>query len=313
MPLLGPMIRTRLLQAKTAVAMICGAICLLAPPERAKAATITNYVTAQYWPQYSIAVNVGDTVVWVNQLWTWLVPTNYIESYGGEWKSPPMKQGDSFSFTFTNAGFYAYRTGRSQSIGSWAGTVTVMPWTDAPPAITINVPVDGSYVSDGVLQASVTNTEDITQIEYYDNSQFIGMGTNSPYRVTWWVAFSAWSNGQWVAGQHVFTARATDRQGRVTWSKPVTTTTTPAWGAWGAKLLPTGELLFFYNAQPRSNPGYISASDSPIFTNNACFFYNYLFLGSVSSPGAFVDESVREAAVQRRFYTVIPGMGGACP
>lgn len=295
----------RVCQAKAAICILCSAVflfCPFCPPERAEATTVTNYLNYP-WSQYSIAVNVGDTVVWVNQ-WPQYAGTNYVESYGCEWKSPPLSPGDSFSFTFTNAGFCAYRTRVVYRPDPTAGTVTVVAWTGAPPAVTINTPVDGSVVLWSLVQASVTNTEDLAQIEYFANSDLIGTATNSPYGVWWNPA---------QQGQHMLVAKATDRQGRVTWSQPVNVTRGRGFDIWGPRLLPTGEMLFFYNAVPTQTSGYIVASDSPIFTNNVCSSYNYMNLGAVSLPGVFVDESVRGAAVLRRFYTVIPGHGGSCP
>jgi len=285
-------------QAKAAICILCSVVFLFRAPARAEAATVTNYLN--YPSPYSIAINVGDAVVWVNPY----ALTNIVESYGGEWKSPPLISGDSFSFTFTNAGFYAYKT-RSDSPGFGAGTVTVVAWTDAPPAVTINTPVDGSVVGYGfLLQASVTNTEDPAQIEYFANGNLIRTATNAPYGV-WW--------GSTPQVGCALVAKATDRQGRVTWSQPVNVTGGRLFDIWGPRLLPTGELLFFYNAFATQTSGYLSASDSPIFTNNACALYNYMNLGWVGQPGVFVDESVRGGAVPRRFYTVIWGQGGACP
>ena len=127
----------------------CFFLLALQPPLalwRAPAATITNYLSrngVQSW----LNINVGDTVVWVNQQPSFL-GTNFVESYSGEWSSPAMVNvGDSFSFTFTNAGFYAYRTGVSGYGGTKGlpGTVTVNGWTGAPPAVTILTPLDGSF------------------------------------------------------------------------------------------------------------------------------------------------------------------------
>ncbi len=106
---------------------------------------------------------MGDTVVWLNK-----AGANYVQSYGGEWSSPTLNPGDSFSFTFTNAGFYAYRTGVACGPGQlMPGTITVDAWTGAPPAVTIITPLDGSvfYSEPDGVQASVTNAEDIVQIQ----------------------------------------------------------------------------------------------------------------------------------------------------
>jgi len=289
---------------RAAISVLCSAVFLFRPPTQTQATTVTNYLNYNYgWPQYSIAVNVGDTVVWVNQ-WT----TNSVESYGGEWKSPFLNSGDSFSFTFTNAGFYAYRT-LANTPSPTVGTVTVLAWTGAPPAVTINTPVDGSAVGlSQLVQASVTNMEALAQIEYFSNSVLIGTVTNAPYWL-WW--------GSSQTGQSVLIAKATDRQGRVTSSPPITVITgggRGGFGVWGPRLLPTGEMLFFYNADNTGVPGYVSSSDSPYFPYNVCFSGNYTNsnLGWVRWPGVFVDEGVRISVAPRRFYAVVPGTE-TCP
>ncbi len=142
-------------KAKTAGATCFLFLALLLPlaPWRAPAATITNYLAFRVapgpqWDQQSIAINVGDTIVWVNQQAA--PPTNYVESYGGQWRGALPNPGDSFAFTFTNAGFYAYRTGLlvspDEGFSVVAGTITVSDWTDAPPAVTINSPMDGALL-----------------------------------------------------------------------------------------------------------------------------------------------------------------------
>jgi hypothetical protein len=283
----------------------CLPVWLLVLLGQSEATTITNYLNGNWnrW-QYSLAVYAGDTVVWVNQ-WPQVAGTNYVESYGGEWKSPPLNSGDSFSFTFSNAGFFAYRTADTNR----PGTVTVLAWTDAPPALAINTPVDGTVLAldwGTWVQASATNTADLARIEYFANSDLIGTVTNSPYEI-WW--------GPTLQVEYVLMAKATDRQGRVTWSPPVSVVGGPQFGVWGPRLLPTGEMLFFYHAVPEQMAGCLSASDSPSFPENVCFSSNYtnVHLFDVSLPGVFVDESVRGGAVPRRFYAVVPATGGSCP
>ncbi len=266
---------------------------------RVEATTIT-IVLDDCWNcwRYSLAVYAGDTVVWVNPNPGW--PTNYVESYGGEWKSGPLRPGDKFSFTFTNPGFYAYRTVDPTK----AGIVTVLAWTGAPPAVAINTPVDGATVPGTLVQASATNAADLVSIEFYANSDSIGAATNSPYGV-WW--------GPSPQAQYILTAKATDREGKVTWSPPVRVNGGPLNGVWGPRRLPTGEMLFFYNTVPFETANYLAASDSPSFPGNVCGGRGHTntYLLRVTQPGVFVDESVRGGAVPRRFYAVV--LGATCP
>ncbi len=150
---------------------------------RTGATTLTNELFLG-WTQYSVALNAGDTMVWVNQP-SASTDSNYLASYGGEWQSPPLAPSDSFAFTFTNAGFYAYRTGMIWKPGLVrCGTVTVYAWSGAPPAVTMNMPVDGATVpSHIVVQASVPNEQDLAQIDFFSNGSLIGTATNAPYTV----------------------------------------------------------------------------------------------------------------------------------
>jgi hypothetical protein len=295
-------IRTRvgMGRLKASLRGLCLPVWLLLLLGRVEATTITNYLENCWncW-RYSLTVYAGDTVVWVNPGW----PTNYVESYGGEWRSGPLRPGDQFSFTFTNPGFFAYRTVDI----SMPGTVTVLGWTDAPPAVAINVPMDEAIVPHGWgtwVQASATNTADLLSIEFYANSDFIGIATNSPYAV-WW--------GPGLQAQYILTAKATDREGKVTWSPPVRVNGGPSDGVWGPRRLPGGEMLFFYNNIPSQSPSSLVALDSPSFPNRPCSgaHTNLIHLLYVNLPGVFVDESVRGGAVPRRFYALLPGAN--CP
>jgi Bacterial Ig domain len=276
------------------------------------AANVTNYLDRPGWPnqvlaEFNMAVNVGDTVVWLDRQvhagWT-----NYVESYDGQWGCSSLPSGEAFSHTFTRAGFYAYDT-RPYGPVPAAGTVTVMGWTGAPPAVTINTPVDGSVLEPGwyhLVRASVTNAANLARIEYYANSKLIGIGTNASESVWGPEAFWEWA----PPGQYVLEANAIDLQGKSSWSRPVHVSVGPEWfGIWGARRLPSGEMLFYFNAFPTQTTGYLAASDTPSFA----FFTNYIALGNVSYPGVFVDEGTRGASVQRRFYTIFAGHGGDSP
>ena len=100
---------------------------MILPPLRPSPTTSAGGVPPQ--PQ-NVSVNTGDTVVWVNAFG---YGPDYVESYEGDWKSPPLDAGASFSVTFINPGFYAYRTSESAYTGRTSGTVTVSGWTNQPP------------------------------------------------------------------------------------------------------------------------------------------------------------------------------------
>jgi len=281
---------------------LCLPVWLILLLGRVEATTITNYLDycGNCWA-YSLTVYAGDTVVWVFTHSGF--PTNYVESYGGEWSSGPLVAEDRFSFTFTKPGFFAYRTADI----SMPGTVTVLGWTDAPPAVAINVPMDGAVVpwQWGIpVQASATNTADLVSIEFYANSDSIGVATNSPYMVWWSIGLQA---------QCILRAKATDREGKVNWSPPVRVNGGPLNGVWGPRRLPGGEMLFFYYSVPYQSGNSLVASDSPRFNRACSGGYTNIDLLRINSigGGCFVDESVRGGAVPRRFYAV--EVGATCP
>jgi plastocyanin len=237
---------------------------------------------------YSLTVNVGDTVTWINTQPTW-AGSNFIQSYDGEWKSPKLGPGDSYSFTFTNAGFFAYRTGTLAP--PFDGSVRVQAWAVAPPAVTINFPEDGSWRS-GFPEpaiASATNQASLAQMDFYANGQLIGAATNSPFSIVW---------QDMPLGYYTLVAKATDRDGAVTSSAPIHVTVTVEFNVWGGHFLPTGEFLLHYVSRP-SGVFYSLAGSSELP------FTNYTILTDLRRSGIYVDERARGGAVSNQFYTIV--------
>jgi len=268
--------------------MLCHfAAVLLTLEPRCRAATVTNILGLGGGVVfYDLAINVGDTVVWTNQQLN-SFGTNFVESYGGEWKSPPLLLGDSFAFTFTNVGRFVYRTGERSY--PKAGIVTVRGWAGVPPPVTINSPVDGSrHTTEILLQATATNQEDVVAMDYFANSQLIDTATNPPFTLRWLPA----------GGDYVLTARATTQAGSVTWSDPVHVAAHFDLEVWGASILPTGEFLFHYVSHGTGGNIGLWTSDSVLLTNRS-------LLNDVYNPGVYVDETVRGQGVGQRYYRVI--------
>ena len=144
-----------------------------------------------------------------------------------------VEQGSSFSHTFDRPGFYPYRRVHRGAgppydpIGFLAmhGTVTVLPWSNQPPAVTINTPLDGFHfgwslfgprtVSEVItLRASVMNASvEIARVEFYAGTNLLAAVTNAPYQF-------AWTNAP--LGTHLLNARSVDLQGVVREARPVT-------------------------------------------------------------------------------------------
>ena len=118
-------------------------------------------------------------------------------------------------------------------------------------------------------------------MQYFANSSFIGIATNPPYGILWTGA---------TQGQYLLVAKAINRQGGAACSQPVSVTVEPFFGVWGAKPLPTGELVVFYNAFPVGGPGLMIWSwDSVFMTNPTPLTWAFV-------PAVFVDESLRGTA-----------------
>lgn len=175
-------------------------------------------------------MNTGDTVTWGGILVR-------VVSFTGEWASPILTtENSSFAYTFNTPGFYAYRVfgylppppyEPINVINSvYVGTVTVMPWTNTPPLVTLNAPVEGArfrwfrYPGDVIVSAPVPVLATVSaafgpakQVEIYSGTNSIGVLTNAPY--------SMWFRDP-PLGTNTLIAKAVGVQGAEAWSKPVT-------------------------------------------------------------------------------------------
>ena len=68
----------------------------------------------------TVTVKVGTTIAWTNQD----TATHTVKADDGSWSSDSLKQGDTFSQMFTQAGTFTYTCGIHPSM---AGTVVVEP------------------------------------------------------------------------------------------------------------------------------------------------------------------------------------------
>jgi hypothetical protein len=263
---------------------------------RVAGSNITNYLT-QPWQQQALGINAGDTVTWLNL--QSFPATNFVESYEGAWSSPVLSYGDSFSFTFTNAGFYAYRTGllleafHATTI-LLPGVVSVSGYSNEAPQLTINFPVDGmvfnipNVLVPIRLRTSATNTAEAAQIQYFANSNFIGSAVGPEYTLNW-------SNPP--AGSYVLQALSTNQQGIAFGSPLVTVAVGPDAHLWGTRLLVGGRALFFYNLYPGGNGSVLGSSDDTL-TN----WHGRAVFQDDKGWGIYVDES--PPATNSRFYRI---------
>src|SRR5207244_4320104 len=85
------------------VLLLVGSVSL---PEHEWAATLTVEMTDLQLSPQQLTINQADTVTWINRAGSQLDTS----SYTGEWKSPVLQPGESFSHTFVEAKTYVYGT-----------------------------------------------------------------------------------------------------------------------------------------------------------------------------------------------------------
>ena len=234
------------------------------------------------------AIYVGDTVVWVAKT----VMTT--ESFTGEWTSPILKRGQSFSYTFTKPGTFVYRSGWYSDAtppsfyGYYVGTVAVQPLSDARPAVSIVAPPDGFFVKGYVtMRAAVTNTPAAVRVvNFFREDQLIGTATNAPYDV--FVNLG-------VTGQtYEFRARVIDNAG-VTNISPAVNVTFASWKMFKPFRLPQGQFVCFYSAPQ---------APTCVLWSEHLKGWNDPMVGQDLGDSTYVDETSTNTVV--RFYTLQP-------
>lgn len=240
-----------------------------------------------------IGIKVGDTVTWYMASSV----SNFTESLGGEWKSPSFTNtGATFSYTFTNAGFFVYRTARA------VGTITVKAWTNPPPPVEIVWPVD-DFLPLGVGRPILITpafswpTGEISKVDIFLNGSPLDLlgDTNTPASIS-----SPPYRIQWLMPQPgALTARVTDKQGNTGWSPavnlPVFIGAPGGAGLFLPRRLPTGQFMFYYGVAMTMQGG-IGYADtlSLLDPRNGFGVYGY---------GVYVDFSATHSP--HRFYSII--------
>lgn len=189
---------------------------LLAPASRAAVWNVSMFDF--YFVPTNLTIAAGDTVVWSNKVTrahdaTYFDPQNPTFEL---WASPLLARNESFSFTFTNGGFYPYICAvhyfaRPQQ----TGTVTVIK-PNEPPTITITNPTDGAVLfapANFTLAAAAADADgSVTQVQFFVNGVAAGVSTGPP--------LSTELNNLPI-GNYVFTAIATDNSGATNTAPPV--------------------------------------------------------------------------------------------
>jgi hypothetical protein len=172
-----------------------------------------------------------------------------------------------------------------------------------PTAVSITNYLDGSIlspVSPALVRASVASAQPAAQIQYFANSALIGTGASPPFGILW-------TNS--AQEPYVLAAKAIDQQGTATWSKPINVAVGSPFQVWGLRVLPGGQVLFYYNCyEPPGlgrSPYYgVGYADDVLFTNNYVKPEIPLW-----APGMFVDEIPPTSAGPSRLYRIVYANG----
>jgi GH18 family chitinase len=139
----------------------------------------------------------------------------------GEYLGTDTSSPYSFTWNSVAAGSYALTAKATDNQGSEttssAVNVTVGTITNPAPTVSITSPSNGSTFtpsSNITIQATAADTQggSVTKVEFYQNGQFLGVDTSSPYSFTW---------NSVAAGSYQLTAVATDNGGATTTSATV--------------------------------------------------------------------------------------------
>jgi len=106
-----------------------------------------------------------------------------------------------------------------------SGEGGVATTSNAPPSVSISSPAGGATFTEPANIPIVANATDsdgtVTRVDFYAGTKLLGTATNNPFSFTWTNV---------VAGSYSLTARATDDQGGISTSSPVSVTVNSSTG-----------------------------------------------------------------------------------
>ena len=190
--------------------LICLSLVLF---QHAQGANTTVQMSGLQFVPRNVTVNVGDTVTWTNtERTTHDSVSGSAGTPDGTWNSNTqfgrlMRQGESFSFTFSAGGSYSYYCTPHWSLVDMTGNVTVQS-PNSPPSVAITSPTGSESFTEPAnvtINASASDSDgNITKVEFFVNGASIGTDNSSPY--------SAVASGL-TAGNYTLRADATDDSG----------------------------------------------------------------------------------------------------
>jgi len=166
----------------------------------------------------ALTIAAGDTILWESIVGNDHDTTSGIPPTGLLWEAELATLGSTFSFTFTNTGFYPYGCARHTQFNQ-TGAVSVVTGPLIPPTVTVTSPPDGTFLTTPAsftLAATAADSDGtIASVQFFRGTTLIGTDTNAPYST---------NVNNLAAGTYVLTAVARDNLGLTATSAPVTVT-----------------------------------------------------------------------------------------
>ncbi len=256
----------------------------------AHAATYVVSIGNYYFNPTNITINTGDSITWSNTALTAHDSTQQTNL----WASPGLFQGQTFTFQFTNKGYYAYFcTLHIVSHPEQTGTVLVVSAPLSPTVAITNPAANSVFQAPATLTIGATASENggtVTNVQFLVNGSSIGNDSTAPY--------SATASGL-AAGSYTLTAVASDGSGlKATNSLSISVTNPP----------PTAVTLlnpsfnhggFAFSFATQAGYTYDSQVVSPLSTSN-----NWLTFQSLAGNGSVLRVTNSNATNSAAFYRV---------
>lgn len=255
----------------------------------------TNYVVSigDYWFRpTNITINVGDSVTWSNTSLTAHDTTQQTNL----WASPPLGQGQTFTFKFSNTGYYAYFCAlHIVSHPEQTGTVSVVTAPDLPPEVAITNPPDTTVFTAPAnvnIQATASDSDgSVTNVRFLVGSTTLANVATSPYAAT--------TNGL-PAGNYTLSAIASDNNGaKATNSISISVTSSPPLPVTISNLFFDGK-NFSFSFATQVGYTYESQFKTPLSASN-----NWLTFTSSIGNGAVQEVTNSDATNAERYYRVV--------
>ena len=171
-----------------------------------------------YFTPTNLTINAGDSVLWTNIAAT----AHDTSANSGLWSSPTFGGTTTYTFKFTNAGYYPYFCAvHIAAHPEQTGTVSVLSIGNVSPTASLTSPTNGaSFTAPASITLIATAGDSdgsVTNVEFFNGATLLGNDTSSPYSFAW---------SSVPAGTYTLRVKATDNRGATATSAAVTITVT---------------------------------------------------------------------------------------